>query len=102
MRTPVLVAALLALSAAPLAAAHADHAPCPIGSETLAAGVVHVDEWSVGCIGLGVGTDVVSGCRGAHQHFSGFHVFVLYGESCLSGVILENLEAHDAATPLLP
>lgn len=102
MRTPILVAALLALSAAPLAAAHADHAPCPIASESLAAGVVHVDRWRVGCIGLGVGTDLVSRCRGVDQHFGGFHVFVLYGESCLSGVIVENLEKGDAATPLLP
>lgn len=102
MRTPILVAALLALSAAPLAAAHADHAPCPIESETLAAGLVHVDQWSIGCIGVGVGTDAVERCRGVDQHFGGFHVFVLYGESCLSGVILENLEAGDAAAPLLP
>ncbi|HWH08071.1 MAG TPA: hypothetical protein VNX21_02660 [Candidatus Thermoplasmatota archaeon] len=103
MRARTLVLALLALaSVAPVAAAHYDHDPCPF-STSQTRGVVHVDVWRFGCLGAAVSFPELVDCTTRfHTHFGGVHVFVLYGSGCQTGVILETLEASEAAAPLLP
>ena len=103
MRIPTLLAASLALAfLAPAASAHTDHDPCPY-STSLTGGLVHVDRWSAGCVGLAVSAPELAECATRlHTHFGGLHVFVLYGSGCQTGVILETLEAGDAAVPVLP
>ena len=83
---------LIAVALSPLAAAHHDHEPCPVSSATVVSSIVHVDRWRAGCIGLAVSSDLADCSEFLHVHSGGFHVFVLSGTGCQSGIILENLE----------
>lgn len=100
MRTPTLLAALLAASAlAPLAVAHLSHGGC--SSATVVTGAVHVDQYVGVCRGVTVSTPLAE-CHGIDVHPArNLHVLVLWGATCQTGVVLSFLREDGSAAPLL-
>lgn len=102
MRTLALTTLLLLATAAPLAAAHLQHAPS-CTSRTLGNGALaHVDLYNRPCAGA-VAYSPAAVCYAgidSHNVVQGVHVLVLYGGGCQTGVVIEPLTADGAG--LLP
>ena len=88
MRTATLLATLFVLTtlALPLAAAHHTHSGCTSATK-VDAGVVHVDKYYPPCSGMTVSTAAECFNFGQDIHFRGYHILILRGHGCQTGVI---------------